>query len=235
MKKLNKFTLVELLIVIAIIAILASLLLPALNKARVRARTLNCLSNLKTCAAVTIMYADSHGGNIIASWPRTVKGENVNSWVDWMEVSGDIAPGGAKYVSCPTNLQKAPQYGILNTTRNYEIYGMGHLAFYPADPAINISVGARHAINIKRVRGASLFPLQFDSIRVDVLDGVQSFILAGNTTYNTQIRHSNKANVSFADGHAGTLSKMDLKNVLTVSGFRNVSRCYDIDLKPSFY
>ena len=59
-KKIQSFTLIELLIIIAIIAILASILLPALNAAREKGRRATCVSNLKQIGAGLEMYGQAN-------------------------------------------------------------------------------------------------------------------------------------------------------------------------------
>ena len=63
--KTRDFTLLELLIVISIIAILSSLLLPALGKARGNARTMVCANSMKQIGVATLMYVDDSEGYFI--------------------------------------------------------------------------------------------------------------------------------------------------------------------------
>ena len=67
MKRRNreKFTLIELLIVIAIIAILSAMLLPALGKAREMARGISCINKIKQINIYSILYSNDYNDMIL--------------------------------------------------------------------------------------------------------------------------------------------------------------------------
>lgn len=76
--KARGFTLIELLTVVAVIGVLAGLLLPALAKAKARAKSVNCVSNLRQLGLGLHLYAQSDAEGKL---PPDPQGDNAPAWV----------------------------------------------------------------------------------------------------------------------------------------------------------
>lgn len=105
------FTLVELLVVIGIIAVLISILLPSLARARQSANALACAANLKQNYAGLLFYAQEHKGKL----PMGDDGNWAAGWVYQISLmlgsDPQVTGGFSKVLLCADAMQENPWYG----------------------------------------------------------------------------------------------------------------------------
>lgn len=217
-KQSNGFTLIELLVVIAIIAVLVGLLLPGLSRAKLRAQSIACVSNLKqledSCHLYTLDYRDylppNEVGGIIelstTNGPSDIT--NVDSWcpgiapldTTTMDVqSGLLYPYNQQpgIYHCPSDQSTVFDNPGLMRTRSYCMsIGVG---------CTNLPLSFLRLNDVVTPSPSQCFVL-IDTQEQDIWDG--TFGITSLDTYDADFwidlpadRHSLGANLSFADGH----------------------------------
>jgi prepilin-type N-terminal cleavage/methylation domain-containing protein len=149
-KRNGAFTLVELLVVIGIIAVLISILLPALSRARQQAKVVACASNIRQIVMASLSYANDNKGYLPPRWgggiePMSALGNNAEYEYNYLTYS----PASGAANSLPSNIGSLMVYGYLgnpldttwlnqtNSVTGYPQYASLNVVPVRFDPAVD--------------------------------------------------------------------------------------------------
>ncbi len=228
LKSARAFTLIELMIVVAVIALLLAILLPSLAAARAQARDVKCRSNQRQLGIALNMYAGENRGSLMPlAYPSegVPRGDAPVYWwgaisencVDhtrgftWPYLQSDLKPEGV--YECPEQAWGTylPQGNETSPTSTY-----GYNGYYlssPSAPGWNISPRIHPWLQVEKVREPSRV-FAFADTMIDLEGELKNNALldppfyyvgnhrwARNESPTTSFRHNERTNAAFVDGH----------------------------------
>jgi prepilin-type N-terminal cleavage/methylation domain-containing protein len=191
MKALRAFTLIELLLVIAIIAILAALLLPGLGKAKATAQAVSCRSHLKQWGVATHLYVVDHDDFLPPDGTPNPSAANTNSgWYVQLPVELNLP----RYVDMPwrTNAAVEPGNSVWICPGNTRRSNGNNLFHYCLNENVNLT-------------GVNNAPVRFTSIHkpttlVWIFD-TKNLPAVGSSNFAHTNLHNRGWQCVFLDGH----------------------------------
>ncbi|MBN2713173.1 MAG: type II secretion system protein [Planctomycetes bacterium] len=245
-KTRDGFTLIELLVVMSIISILASLLLPALSRAREQAISIKCMGHLRQLAISCSSYADTYNGVIPMGsdgegrWPVTNKWTHLY-WNNFYDGAG-LGEATSEGLRCPKVLTGV--YGMTNdiSFASFTSYPFG--TTYSTQPysfkGCRISKVMKPTSTVFFADSAKMYtepgPLQFERNGYVKMGGnsfCSSYIYqTGVQVQGIWLAHENATNTLFADFHAklsmgADLLKVDNPNKSSVIDKKGIDAYWD--------
>ena len=224
MKRVTVFTLVELLVTIAVIAILAAMLLPALDKARQEAYSISCTGNLKQIGmAMTSYYSDA---NYYVVYNRKT-GNDGETWI-YILVDGGYLPNSKVYSDPglpghPDQKKKMKTQKLLKgASGEFVDYGYNS-GYVGGDSVYKSAEGAPHTCpggwenrcSAKLLKQPAKTLMVADNMLTNTTNSAAYatsvsgyYVLYQTTSTNAtaipSFRHNSKCNILWADGHTGS-------------------------------
>ena len=227
MKKRGGFTLVELLVVIAVISLLMAILLPALSKVRVQAKRIVCLSGLKQLITAWMAYADNHDGKIVnGGQPPAVPNVTEPYWCTSFNTPSDpgfdwcwrVTFGCTSMLTYEQRVEKMKKGAIFKYCNNVKSYrcpeaekDMHRTYIIPESMNASMSPVSYHAEGqiIKRmgqIKKSSERVVFFEEKRISPDAFMYPYVNPGGNPYwdsdKPNVMHGDGANFGFSDGHA---------------------------------
>ncbi|HLH55980.1 MAG TPA: type II secretion system protein [Verrucomicrobiae bacterium] len=207
------FTIVELLVVVAIIGLIAAMLLPSLGRSKLSAQRAQCAGNLRQLGLATQMYWDDNGGACF-NWQMGSTNGGRLYWFGWLQDGPegqrayDPGPGalypylkGHSIGLCPALNYSMGQFKLKATGA---AYGYGYNRYLSTVPG-------QTPVKSSRIQHPAELALFADAAQINDFQAPASptnplleewYYVDTSVTYpNGHFRHSQLANVAFCDGH----------------------------------